>query len=44
MSASRRFQFQKPSHVFVGTHHETLSVVAVRVNIQIVRPLESTAR
>jgi hypothetical protein len=30
-SAGRRFQFHKRSQLFIGTHHETLSV-AMRVN------------
>ena len=28
----RRFEFQKRSQLFIRTHNETLSVVAMRVN------------
>jgi len=28
---NRRFQFQKRSQLFIGTHNETLSVAAMRV-------------
>jgi hypothetical protein len=30
-SADRRFQSQKRSQFFIGTHNETLSIVAMRV-------------
>jgi len=29
---NRRFQFEKRGQLFIGTHNETLSVVAMRVN------------
>jgi hypothetical protein len=31
-SANHRFKFQKRSQLFIRTHNETLSVVAVRVS------------
>jgi hypothetical protein len=31
-STNRRFQFHKRGQLFIGTHNETLSVVAVRVS------------
>ena len=37
------FKFEKRCQFFIGVHNETLSVVAICVPIQIVRPLESKA-
>jgi hypothetical protein len=43
VDTSRSFQFQKRSQLFVRTRDETLSIAAIRVNIQIVLPSQSTA-
>jgi hypothetical protein len=40
---NRSFQFQTRSQLFSGTHNKALSVAAMRVSNQIVRPAESTA-
>jgi len=32
VDTNRHFQFQKRSQLFIGTHNEPLSVVAVRVS------------
>jgi hypothetical protein len=42
-STNRRFKFHKCRQLLIRTHNETLSVVAVCVSNQIVRPLESIA-
>jgi hypothetical protein len=42
---SHRFQFQERGQLFIRTHSETLSVIAVRIgNEDRVRPLESIAQ
>jgi hypothetical protein len=40
---NRRFQFHKRGQLFICVHDKTLSVVAMRVRIQIVLPSESPA-
>jgi len=43
-SANTRFEFQKSRQLFIRSHNETLSIVAMRVcNPDRVRPLESIA-
>ena len=41
--SNRRLEFHKRPQLFIRTHNETLSVVAMRVCSEIVRPLESIA-
>jgi len=41
--ATRRFEFQKRRQLLIRAHNETLSVIAMCIAIQIVRPLESIA-
>jgi len=43
VDTNRPFQFQKSSQLIIRVHDEALTVVAVRMNIQIVRPRESIA-
>jgi hypothetical protein len=38
MGGNHPREFQKSLQLFIGTHNETLSVVAMCVSIQIVRP------
>jgi hypothetical protein len=42
-SSNYRFQFEKPSQLFINVHNETFSVVAMRANNPDARPLESIA-
>jgi hypothetical protein len=43
MTENRRFEFDKRRQLFIRTHNETLSVAAMCVSNEIVRPLESIA-
>jgi len=43
VDTNRPFQFQKGRQLFIGSHNETFSVVAMASAIQIVRRLESMA-
>jgi hypothetical protein len=40
---NRRFQFQKRRHLFIRTHNETLSVIAMRVSNPDCSPSRSSA-
>jgi hypothetical protein len=43
-AANYRFKFDKRRQLFIRTHNETLSVVAVRSATKIVRPRESNTQ